>query len=128
MHNFNKEPIRLRTSSSSGLISTGVQVAVGNKNMAMDIKNYILHNQYLVINADDFGLSRKVNEGILTAHKKGCLTSTSLMANGPMFQQGIEMSRSVPRLGVGVHLNLVRGKPISKLQLVNCQQKSKNRR
>ncbi len=85
----------------------------------MDISNQSLKDNYLVINADDFGLSREVNKGILAAHKKGCLTSTSLMANGPMFRQGVEMSRSVPRLGIGVHLNLVRGKPISKSQLVS---------
>ena len=87
--------------------------------MAIDSTKNVLKDRYIVINADDFGLSREVNKGILAAHKKGCLTSTSLMANGPMFRQGVEMSRSVPRLGIGIHLNLLRGKPISKLQLVS---------
>jgi predicted glycoside hydrolase/deacetylase ChbG (UPF0249 family) len=73
----------------------------------------------LVINADDFGLSAEVNEGILTAHEKGILTSTSLMANGPMFSQAASIGRQVPNLGIGVHFNLVRGKPVSRLQDVN---------
>ena len=33
----------------------------------------------LVVNADDFGLSPGVNEGILEAHANGIVTSTSLM-------------------------------------------------
>ena len=84
----------------------------------MDIVKTFLQDRYLVINADDFGLSSNVNKGILKAHERGLLTSTSLMANGPMFQQGVEMSRSAPRLGVGVHVNLVRGKPISEVESV----------
>ena len=84
----------------------------------MHITDNVMQERYLVINADDFGLSSKVNEGIMRAHERGCLRSTSLMANGPLFEQAVEMSRSVPRLDVGVHLNLVRGKPISKAAAV----------
>ena len=36
----------------------------------------------LIVNADDFGLTRLVSQGILDAHHYGIVTSTSLMANG----------------------------------------------
>lgn len=87
--------------------------------MPVESNKRFSHDRYLVINADDFGLSAEVNEGILMAHEKGLLTSTSLMANGPMFSQAVHMSKQAPNLGVGVHFNLVRGKPVSQLQEVN---------
>ena len=37
---------------------------------------------FLVVNGDDFGLTEKVNEGILKSYKDGILRSASLMANG----------------------------------------------
>ena len=37
----------------------------------------------LVINADDFGLSRGINRGIVESHERGVVTSTSLMIDAP---------------------------------------------
>ncbi len=65
-----------------------------------------------IINADDFGLCAGVNEGILKAHREGILTSATIMANMPGFEQAAGMARSTPSLGVGVHLNLLRGRPV----------------
>jgi hopanoid biosynthesis associated protein HpnK len=67
----------------------------------------------VIINADDFGLSRGVNEGIILAHQKGILTSATLMANMPGYEQAVELALQNEKLGVGVHLNIVRGRPIS---------------
>ena len=67
----------------------------------------------VIINADDFGLSKGVNEGIILAHQKGILTSTSIMANMPGFAQAVELAKQNERLGVGLHLNIVRGQPLS---------------
>lgn len=67
----------------------------------------------LIVNADDFGLSSEVNRGIVEAHRRGILTSTTLLANGPAFSEAVMLSRENPGLGVGVHLNLVRGRPLS---------------
>jgi hopanoid biosynthesis associated protein HpnK len=67
----------------------------------------------VIINADDFGLCRPVNEGIVLAHVKGILTSATLMANTPGFDQAVEVARDNSRLGVGLHLNFVRGRPVS---------------
>ncbi|MCC8164805.1 MAG: ChbG/HpnK family deacetylase [Planctomycetes bacterium] len=67
----------------------------------------------LIINADDFGFSAPVNRGIVRAHRDGVLTSTTLLANGSAFEEAVDLARSTPDLGVGLHLNLVRGKPLS---------------
>ena len=66
-----------------------------------------------IINADDFGLSRGINDGILLAHRKGILTSATLMANMPGFDHAVGLAKDNPGLGVGIHLNIVRGKPLS---------------
>jgi len=67
----------------------------------------------VIINADDFGLSKGVNEGIILAHEKGILTSTSLMANMPGFAHAVVRAKKNVKLGVGIHLNIVRGRPLS---------------
>lgn len=66
----------------------------------------------IVVNADDFGISEGVNRGIVEAHRRGILTSTTLMANMPAFEQAVALSRENPGLGVGLHLNLTAGAPI----------------
>lgn len=72
----------------------------------------------VIINADDFGLIQGVNEGIVEAHQEGILTSATLMANMPGFDQAVEMAGANPELGVGVHLNILRGQPLSPAQKV----------
>ena len=69
----------------------------------------------LVVNADDFGLSAGVNRGILEAHAAGVVTSASLMVNTPGFAAAAAAARGgeAPRLGVGLHLNLTIGAPVS---------------
>ena len=66
----------------------------------------------LVVNADDFGLSARINEGILLAHRAGIVTATSLMAVGRAFEQAVQYCRAVPALDVGVHLTLVAERPL----------------
>jgi len=67
----------------------------------------------LIVNADDLGWTPGVNRGISEAHRNGIVTSTSLLANGCAFDDGVRLSRELPRLGVGVHLNLSDGKPVA---------------
>lgn len=66
----------------------------------------------LIINADDFGYSAGVNYGIIEAHKEGVLTSTTMMANMPGFEQALNLHEQYPDLGIGIHLALTTGKPI----------------
>lgn len=66
----------------------------------------------LIVHADDFGLTEKVNEGILKAHLHGILTSASLMANGAAFEHAIEICHKFLTLDIGIHLTLVEEKPV----------------
>lgn len=63
----------------------------------------------LAVNADDFGFTRDVNRGIVEAHTRGILTSTTLMANGAAFDDALELAREHPSLDIGVHFVLVQG-------------------
>lgn len=66
-------------------------------------------NKQLVVNADDFGFTRDVNQGIIEAHRQGILTATTLMANGDAFDDAVRLARENPDLDVGVHLVLIGG-------------------
>ena len=66
----------------------------------------------LIVNADDFGFTHDVNEGIVEAHRAGILTATTLMANGAAFEDAVRRAREVPSLDVGVHLVLVSGRSV----------------
>ena len=66
----------------------------------------------LIVNADDFGYSKGVNLGIIETHTNGILTSTTMLANMYGFENGIDLMKEYPKLGIGVHLTLTCGKPI----------------
>lgn len=59
--------------------------------------------RYLIINADDFGMSEGVNDGILEAHARGVVTSTSLMVYGPAAERAAADARRYRQLSVGLH-------------------------
>lgn len=64
----------------------------------------------LIVNADDFGRSHSINEGVIRAHSAGILTTASLMVNGDAVDEAVTLAKAHPRLGVGLHLTLVCGK------------------
>jgi predicted glycoside hydrolase/deacetylase ChbG (UPF0249 family) len=66
----------------------------------------------LIVNADDFGLTGGVSRGILEAHRAGIVTSTTVMVNRPIAPVLLEELRA-SALGVGLHLNLTLGPPVS---------------
>src|SRR5918999_6510924 len=66
----------------------------------------------LVVNADDFGISRGVNRGIVEAHRSGLVTSASLMANLPSAEDALTRAAICPDLGLGLHLTLTAGRPL----------------
>jgi chitin disaccharide deacetylase len=63
----------------------------------------------LIVNADDFGLSDSVNRAVIQAHRKGILTTASLMVNEPGFTEAVTLARENPNLGVGLHLTFSHG-------------------
>jgi predicted glycoside hydrolase/deacetylase ChbG (UPF0249 family) len=62
--------------------------------------------RYLIVNADDFGLSPGVNRGIIMAHEQGIVTSTSIMVRWPAAPAAAAYARAHPRLSLGLHLDL----------------------
>ena len=66
----------------------------------------------LIVNADDFGLTRGVNRAIVESHRDGIVTSSTLMANGQAFEDAIAQAKSASRLSVGCHVVLVDGSPV----------------
>ena len=63
----------------------------------------------LIVNADDFGRSRSINQAIIRAHQTGILTSASLMVNARAVPEAVALAKDNPALGVGLHLTLVCG-------------------
>ncbi|HSF32223.1 MAG TPA: ChbG/HpnK family deacetylase [Candidatus Tectomicrobia bacterium] len=72
----------------------------------------------LIVTADDFNLSEGVSRGILEAHHHGIVTETSVMVNLGDLQRAAAMLASMPQLGVGLHLNITRGRPVAQPRAV----------
>ena len=68
----------------------------------------------LIINADDFGLSKSITDGIVEGIKFGCITSTSIMVNMPYAKYAVEKAIENNINCIGLHINLTVGKPVLK--------------
>src|SRR5262249_45702875 len=66
----------------------------------------------LIVNADDFGLAPGVSAGILAAHRHGIVSSTTLLATATIDAESVRALRN-SGLGVGLHINLTLGRPLS---------------
>lgn len=64
------------------------------------------NQRYLIVNADDFGLSEGVNQGIIESFEKGIVTSASLMARHPASREAASYARTHPKLSLGLHVDL----------------------
>jgi predicted glycoside hydrolase/deacetylase ChbG (UPF0249 family) len=62
--------------------------------------------KYLIVNGDDYGASPGINRGVVEAHRRGILTSTSLMVDGPASEEAARLSRGLPPLSIGLHVDL----------------------
>jgi len=72
----------------------------------------------LIVNADDFGLTEGINLGIIECFTKGIVTSATLMVNMPGYEHAVNLAKKNQGLGVGIHLNLLKGKPVQLSYLV----------
>lgn len=75
----------------------------------------------LIVNADDLGLSRGVNYGILDAYETGIVSSASLMVNMPASDHAINLFKN-KEIGLGVHLNVTLGKSLGTCPLLTDQE------
>ncbi|KGA99620.1 ydjC-like family protein [Enterobacteriaceae bacterium ATCC 29904] len=69
----------------------------------------------LIVNADDFGLSKGQNYGIVEACRHGVVTSTTAMMNAEAIEHAVALSRDLPALGVGMHFVLTLGRPLTSM-------------
>jgi chitin disaccharide deacetylase len=73
----------------------------------------------LIINSDDYGRTSDISRGIREVHLRGVLSSTTCMMNIPTTVDDIAIAlKETPKLGMGVHLVLTMGKPLSKPEAV----------
>lgn len=67
----------------------------------------------LIVNADDFGLTRGVSAGILAAHRHGIVTSTTVLVTASPDREQLAQARDAG-LGLGLHVNLTFGRPLTR--------------
>lgn len=68
----------------------------------------------LIFNADDYGHNPDVSRGIREAHRRGVVTSTTCMMNSATVTDDLTLAlQETPELGLGVHLVLTWGRPLS---------------
>ena len=68
----------------------------------------------VIFNADDFGISRGVNEAGCQAYHKGILNAASLMVNQKYAPQAVALAKKMPNLDLGLHVNLTNEYPAEK--------------
>lgn len=73
----------------------------------------------LIVNADDFGLNKKINKEIIRSYKFGIVRSASLMANGNAFDDAVEYIKQNPQLDIGIHLTLTGEHPAADSGIVS---------
>lgn len=68
----------------------------------------------LIINADDFGYTKGVSEGIITGYHQGIIRSTTALTNMEGIAYAAFLAKDAPDLGIGVHLTLTLGNALTK--------------
>jgi predicted glycoside hydrolase/deacetylase ChbG (UPF0249 family) len=72
----------------------------------------------IIINADDFGFSSSINQGIIDSFKEGLISTTTIMINMPYAKEGVDLWKQNKDLGLGLHINLTVGNPISDIKSI----------
>jgi hypothetical protein len=69
--------------------------------------------KHLIINADDYGRTAAISNGIRYTHRNGLLSATTTMMNFATAQDDLRIALTeCPDLGLGVHLTLTAGSPV----------------
>lgn len=69
--------------------------------------------KYLIVSADDFGLTKSVNEGIAKAHREGIVTSVNLFPSGEAFDDALRLAKELGLKEAGAHLALTETAPVA---------------
>lgn len=83
------------------------------------MKEQVRAPRLLIVNADDANLTPGVSQAILEAHATGIVTSTTLLVNLPLEATTVRAFKAAKSLGVGIHLNVTLGAPVSSPQKLN---------
>lgn len=68
----------------------------------------------LIVNSDDYCRTSPISRGVREAHLRGIVSSTTCMMNFPNAAEDITAAlKETPNLGLGVHLVLTSGAPLS---------------
>lgn len=96
-----------------GLVVVLLVGFAGGKWLFRPPQEHIAGPRYLIVNADDFGLSDGVTEGIIRAWRDGLVTSTSAMINIEGAPERVAAAHvAFPDLPIGLHLNITTGRPV----------------
>lgn len=66
----------------------------------------------IIVNADDLGMSKEVNEAIFEGMRRGSITSATMLANGVALTSAAQNLHHFPKCSFGVHLNLTEFLPL----------------
>lgn len=67
----------------------------------------------LIVNADDFGMTRGINRAIVEVSRQGIVTSTTLMATAPAFDDAVTHAAQLgSHVSIGCHVILLDGTPV----------------
>jgi chitin disaccharide deacetylase len=68
----------------------------------------------VIVNADDFGISSRGNKAIIACFEEGLISSTTIMANMPGFEEASNLAHQYKLIGnIGIHMNLSEGQPLT---------------
>lgn len=80
----------------------------------------------VIVNADDFGISEEVNEGIIRAFNNDIISSATIMTNMPYFEQAISLIlKNKIQNSIGLHFNIIEGIPLTE-NIKRCTRLCKN--
>ena len=65
-----------------------------------------IDDRLLIINADDFGITKGTNEAIVNLFEEKSITSTSIMIPCPDSNEALEIGNSKGITNIGIHLTL----------------------
>ena len=60
----------------------------------------------LIVAADDFGLTKSINKGIVKAYRDGIVTSLNIIPTGDAFEDAVKLLKDIKLEEVGAHLSL----------------------
>ena len=72
----------------------------------------------LIVAADDFGLAKSINQGIIKAYKEGIITSINYMPSGDDFRDALELAEDIDIKEIGAHLSLTETSPVTDPKLI----------